>query len=104
MQLHQDYEKFREKETEIVTIGPEKATRFEAYFSENNLPFWGLPDENHTVLKRYGQQVKLFKLGRMPAQMLIDQKGILRYVHFGHNMSDIPSNAEMFELIETISD
>jgi peroxiredoxin Q/BCP len=39
--------------------------------------------------------VKIFKLGRMPAQMLIDKKGILRFVHYGHSMKDIPSTEEV---------
>lgn len=102
MQLHQDYSKFVDKDTEIVTIGPEKSNKFEKFFNEHDYKFWGLPDEAHSVLKLYGQQVKLFKLGRMPAQMLIDKKGILRYVHFGHDMKDIPSNEEMFNLIDQL--
>jgi peroxiredoxin Q/BCP len=31
------------------------------------LPFIGLPDPGHRVLKLYGQEMKLFKLGRLPA-------------------------------------
>ncbi|MDF2571708.1 MAG: alkyl hydroperoxide reductase/Thiol specific antioxidant/Mal allergen, partial [Sporomusa sp.] len=42
------------------------------------------------------------KLGRMPAQMLVDKVGILRYIHFGHSMKDIPENSEIFELIATL--
>ena len=95
MQLHQDYRKFVEKNTVIVAIGPENAKAFKKYWTEHDLEFIGVPDEKHTVLKLYGQQVNLFKLGRMPAQMLVDQKGMLRYVHYGHNMQDIPENEEM---------
>jgi len=51
------------------------------------------------VLKLYGQEVKLFKLGRLPAQMLIDTSGLLRYVHYGHSMADIPANEEILRLI-----
>jgi peroxiredoxin Q/BCP len=49
----------------------------------------------------YGQEVKLFKLGRLPAQMLIDKSGKVRFVHYGHSMSDIPPNEEILKLIET---
>jgi len=35
----------------------------------------------HHVLKWYGQEVKLFKLGRLPAQMLIDKSKKVRFVH-----------------------
>jgi len=99
-QLRQDYPKFVKLNTEIVVIGPENADAFRKYWQKERLPFIGLPDPQHTVLKLYGQEVKLFKFGRMPAQMLIDQAGILRYVHYGHSMADIPSNAEVLQLIK----
>ena len=66
------------------------------------LPFIGLPDPDHRVLKLYGQETSLFKLGRLPAQMLIDKSGLLRYVHYGHSMTDIPSNKEIMDLIKAI--
>lgn len=99
MQLHRDYEKFAQKDTVIVAIGPENANKFKKYWEENKLRFYGLPDEKHYVLKLYGQKVNLFKLGRMPAQMLVDKQGVLRYVHYGHSMKDIPENSEIFDLI-----
>lgn len=102
MQLHQDLEEFNIRDTIIVTIGPENAEAFKKFWDKNKYTYYGLPDENHTVLKLYGQQVKLFKFGRMPAQMLIDKNGILRFVHFGHDMKDIPSNKEILELIDTL--
>ena len=98
-QLRQDYQQFKTVGTEIVVIGPEGAEEFRKYWQENDLPFIGLPDPEHKVLKLYGQEVKLFKLGRLPAQMLIDRAGMLRYVHYGHSMSDIPSNEEILSLI-----
>ena len=100
-QLRQDYKKFVELNTEIIVAGPEKAEAFKDYWAKENLPFIGLPDPEHLVLKLYGQEVKLFKLGRLPAQMLIDKSGKVRFVHYGHSMSDIPENKELLELIET---
>ncbi len=38
----------------------------------------------------------------MPAQMLVDKDGMLRYVHYGHSMKDISENSEIFELIDTL--
>ena len=68
-QLRQDFDKFTTQETEIVVVGPEGADSFSDYWREHKLPFIGLPDPSHTVLKRYGQEVNLFKFGRMPAQV-----------------------------------
>ncbi len=56
-----------------------------------------------SVLKLYGQEVNLFKLGRMPAQVLIDKAGMARFVHYGHNMQDIPPNEEILALADQLN-
>ena len=101
-QLRHDYDKFVALDAQIVVIGPETPEAFKAYFQKENLPFIGLADPDHSVLKLYGQKVKLFKLGRMPAQMIIDKKGFLRFIHYGHDMSDIPANEEVLSLLESL--
>jgi peroxiredoxin Q/BCP len=101
-QLRRDYEKFVERGAEIVVVGPEKAEKFASYWAKEQLPFVGLPDPKHRVLKLFGQQVKIFKLGRMPAQVLVDKSGTARFVHYGHSMSDIPGNRELLDLLEQL--
>lgn len=102
-QLRQDYDKFVARNTVILVIGPENSAKFTSFFTENDLPFMGLPDPKASVLKRYGQEVSLFKLGRMPAQVLVDREGVARFVHYGHNMSDIPANDELLALIDEMN-
>ena len=46
---------------------------------------------------------ELSVMRRMPAQVLIDQEGNARFVHYGHNMSDIPSNEEILSLADEIN-
>ena len=99
-QLRQDYQQFVERDTEVVVVGPEGKDEFEKYFTENDLPFTGLPDPKHTVLKLYGQQIKLFKFGRMPAQVIVDMQGVARFIHYGHSMQDIPANEEVFVILD----
>jgi peroxiredoxin Q/BCP len=103
-QLRQDIDRFSERDVAILVIGPENAQKFASYFSKHRLPFVGLPDPKHQVLKLYGQEIKLFKFGRMPAQVLVDKAGIARYVHYGNSMSDIPSNKEMLSLIDELDE
>ena len=102
-QLRQDYEQFEEYQTEIIVVGPEGKDQFRKYWQNNDLPFIGLPNPDHSVLKSFGQEVNIFKLGRMPAQVIIDQQGIARYVHYGKSMSDIPDNNELIDLIQQIN-
>ena len=35
--------------------------------------------------------------------VLIDKAGVARYVHYGHDMQDIPENAELLALAEEIA-
>ena len=102
-QLRQDFDKFNDEETVILVVGPEDKTAFESYWLENDLPFIGLPDPEHKVLKLYGQEVNLFKLGRMPAMVIIDKTGQARFVHYGHSMSDIPGNQEVLKTLAAIN-
>lgn len=103
-QLRQDLDRFTERDVAVLVIGPEDAQKFAAYFTKHRLPFIGLPDPKHQVLKLYGQEIKLFKFGRMPAQVLVDKKGIARYVHYGNSMSDIPSNEDLLALIDEMDE
>ena len=102
-QLRQDFQQFVQRQAEVIVIGPEDAKAFAAYFERNDLPFIGLPDPNASVLKLYGQEVNLFKLGRMPAQLIVDKAGMVRFVHYGHSMSDIPENAEIRALLDQLN-
>ena len=101
-QLRQDFAEFEKRNTVILAVGPENAAAFKKYFGEHALPFIGLPDPDHSVLKTYGQEIKLFKFGRMPAQVLVDKNGTARFVHYGHDMTDIPKNSEMLALIDEL--
>ena len=102
-QLRQDHEQFVARGIAVLVVGPEDAAAFKAYFEQESLPFVGLPDPEHTVLTLYGQEVNLFKLGRMPAQVIVDKAGVARYAHYGHSMADIPENEELLALIDEIN-
>ncbi len=102
-QLRQDYQEFLKTDTEIIVVGPEGPERFSQYWLENQLPFVGLPDPNHTVLKLYGQEIKIFKWGRMPAMVVIDKSGLVRFVHYGHDMTDIPDNQDVLETLRSLN-
>ena len=80
---------------EVLVVGPENANSFRKYWKKESLPFKGLPDPDHSVMNLYGQEFKIFKLGRMPAQMLIDKSGIVKFAYYGNSMSDIPKLNEI---------
>ncbi|MFC1878818.1 peroxiredoxin family protein [Chloroflexota bacterium] len=103
-QLRQDYDKFVAKDAVILVVGPDNKTAFQEYWSKNELPFIGLPDPRHHVAKLYGQQVKLLKAGRMPAMMVIDKAGKIRFRHYADSMRDIPSNQAIIRLLDILNE
>jgi peroxiredoxin len=102
-QLRDEYDKFVKRGAEVIVIGPEDEAAFARYWEKESLPFVGLPDPQHGVLRLYGQEINLFKMGRMPAQVIVDRAGQARYVHYGHSMSDIPPNAELLALLDELN-
>jgi peroxiredoxin len=102
-QLRQDFDQFIAQDAEVIVVGPEGPSQFQSYWEKESLPFIGLPDPTHSVLKLYGQEIKLYKFGRMPAQVLIDKQGRVRFVHYGKAMMDIPENQELLELLAELN-
>ncbi len=49
------------------------------------------------------QEVKPLKLGRMPALLIIDKQGIIRYAYYSDSMADIPENEDLFEVLESLN-
>lgn len=102
VQLHHDKEDFDARDTVIVAVGPEDTKKFQEYWKDKNFEFYGIPNGKDRVMKDYGQEVKPLKAGRMPAQIVIDKEGIIRYIHYGKSMKDIPDNKEILQLIDKL--
>ena len=102
-QLRQDYSEFIARDTVVIAIGPETTAVFKDWWHEHKMPFTGIADPKHEIADLYGQQVKLLRLGRLPASLLIDKIGRVRYRHFGSSMSDIPNNREVLSLLDQIN-
>jgi peroxiredoxin len=102
-QLRDEYSSFLAKKAEIIVIGPENAKDFKEYWQKERMPFHGIADPQHVIANLYKQEVKLFKLGRMPALFVIDRDGLVRFNHHGQSMSDIPANRDVLSLLEKIN-
>jgi len=103
-QLRQDYDAFVERNTEVVAVGPDSKIAFQNFWAEKDIPFIGLADPDHRVARKYDQEVNLLKFGRMPAQIIIDKQGIVRYVYYSNSMSDITENEEILEMLDEIKE
>jgi peroxiredoxin len=102
-QLRQSYEEFVNRNAEILIVGPDSANAFKSYWAKENLPFIGLADPKHNIANRYEQEVSWRKLGRMPALIIVDKKGRIRFTHYAENMRDYPTLEEMYAVLEGLS-
>jgi len=102
-QLRQDYDAFVRRNTAVIAVGPDSKKDFKVYWEKHDIPFIGLEDPDHQVAKQYDQEVNLLKFGRVPAQMIIDKNGTVRYIHYADSMSDIPENEDILNKLDDIN-
>jgi peroxiredoxin Q/BCP len=102
-QLLQDYQKYAESNTEVIVIGPESAEEFAKWWQEHKMPFIGIADPNHSIAKLFGQEIRLFYGGRLPAMVVIDKDFKIRASYLSGSPSDMPSDDEVLSLIAKIN-
>jgi peroxiredoxin len=101
-QLRENYSRFVKKDSEILIIGPDGPRAFKKYWEEQKMPFPGCADIGSKVADAYFQEVNILKLGRMPAEFIIDLNGTIRYSYYGESMSDIPPVEDILKTIDEI--
>ena len=102
-QLREDYQKFTERNTEIITIGPEDADGFTKWWHEHQMPFIGIPDPKHDIAKLYNQEFKLLRGGRLPSLSVIDKESKIRLMHYAELPGDIPSDEQVLALLDNLN-
>jgi peroxiredoxin Q/BCP len=89
---HGDFEKAG---VVVVAVSQDDAEDVAEYWSENGLPFVGIPDPDGKLKTLYDQQSRM---GPLPALFVVDREGILVLVHYGDGMADIPKPAALLEI------
>ncbi len=100
--MRQDYGEFVAREAEVVVVAPEDRPALAEYWAQEHLPFIGLADPEHTVADLYRQEVNLLKLGRMPALLIVDKQGRVRFQRYGNAMQDTVPNEEVLKLLDRL--
>ena len=85
----------------ILADSESGAKKLESTCEECQIPIFF--DQSKSVVKELHQEVVLSKMGRMPAIIILDKKGIVRYAYFGDSMSDIPRNDEVLSILKDIN-
>ncbi len=96
--MRDNHAAFVEANTAVVAVTKDDVEDVMEYCSENEIPFYCVPDPEATIGASYYQRSKL---GLMPAIFVIDQSMVIRYVHYGTGMADIPTAAELLEIAKS---
>ena len=101
--LRRDFDKFKELDGYLFPILAERennAKKMEEKYTKNYAVFY---DKSKKVVSMLKQEVIPKKLGRMPALLIVDKMGIIRYAYYGDDMTDIPENEVILEILREIN-
>ncbi len=101
--MRQDYAQFVARGAEILAVAPEDRETLARYWEQEQIPFPGLADPDHAVANLYQQEVNPLKLGRMPALLVVDKQGQVRFQRYGNAMQDIVPNDEVLKLLDKLN-
>lgn len=103
MKLAKAYSSFVELDAEVISVGPDTTEAFREVFARLRIPFPGIPDPGHGIADTYGQEVTWWRLGRMPAQFLIDKRGVVRFSEYSRSMSEITPPREILQFLRRLT-
>ena len=101
--LGKNINKFKELNAEIYAITAdrfENARRLELHYAKEAFPIYF--DKTHEVVRKLQQEVKILKLGRLPAVLVVNKEGIIQWAYYGSNLRDLPKILELFEVLEKL--
>ncbi len=87
----------------ILIVNPDDAGQVAEYWRKEGLPMPGLVDPGHEIANQYGQQVKIFKFGRLPSLLVLDRSGAVRFEHRGDSMTDFVPNKQLIALLDELN-
>lgn len=93
------YVRFTSLGAQIYVVAPHGAEEVRTFWLEYALPFIGLPDPDGRLADLYGQEWNAFRLGRMPALLVLDAERRVVLAHYGKSMGDIPTEDEVLEAL-----
>lgn len=103
VQMGHDYAEFVKRGAEVIIVGPNSPDSFKRTWQIEELSMVGLSDPGSMVADFYHQEVKIIRMGRLPALLVLDKEGIIRFLHYGKSMSDIPANPRVFQVLDEIN-
>jgi peroxiredoxin len=95
-QLRQDYQKFKDFNTEVLVIVPNGPKMIERHVNQHETPYLILSDRGAKVAAQYGIETRrvISIQAFSPAVFLVDMDGVIRYASYGTSYVKEPDNGE----------
>lgn len=95
-QLRQDYQKFKDLDSEVVVIVPNGPKMIERHINRHGTPYPILSDKGAKVTAQYGIDARQAVLLQVftPTVFLVDTSGVIRYASYGTSYITEPDNGE----------
>lgn len=87
----------------VAVVVRERAERLREHWAGLRLPFVCVPDPDGRVAAPWGQQWRLLKLGRLPAQFVVARDGRVAFAHYARDMTDIVGNETILGVVNSLA-
>lgn len=99
-----DLHYFMDLNVELIPIlqdNKKNTKKMEEQHVKNKFPIYY--DVKREVGKVFKQEMNILKLGRMPATLIVDKDGIIKWAYYADSLEDIPSNDEILDIIKNLN-
>ncbi len=101
--MRDEHPRFEAAGARVAVVVRERPDRLRGHWAGLRLPFVCVPDPDGHVSAAWGQQWKLLKLGRLPAQFVVDGAGRVALAHYARDMSDIVGNDRVLDVVHGLT-
>ena len=101
--LAKDFYEFKDLKVELVPIlqdNKKNTKKMEERYCKNIFPIYY--DVKREIGKVFKQEVNILKFGRLPATLIVDKDGIIKWAYYADSLEDIPDNDEILEIIKNL--
>jgi len=102
-QLRWAASEFEARRAVILAVFPDRPEQVRAFWETEQPPFPGFADPDHAVAALYHQTVDLFGAGRLPAVVLVDPSGRIRWRYDGASAPDLPAPETLLAELDKIN-
>lgn len=84
----------------VAVVVRERPERLRGHWAGLRLPFVCVPDPDGRIAASWGQQWRLLRLGRLPAQFVVARDGRVAFAHYARHMADIVPNEGILAIVQ----